>query len=68
MENHLKLLFDFQKFMQNDALNQLITDVDARYAESAPVPLNDEDLCLASAAGIPERAENHPILRGEKRL
>ena len=68
MENHLKLLFDFQKFMQNNALNQLISDVDARYAESAPVPLDDADLRLASAAGIPEVPENKPILHGEKRL
>ena len=58
MEKRLKALFDYQKFIQNGALNDLISDVESRYEEAPPVLLSDDSLSLASAAGEPEKAQH----------
>ena len=67
MEKRLKALFDYQKFIQNSALNNLISDVESRYTEASPVLLSDESLSLASAAGEPERAQFLPAHSKEKK-
>ena len=53
MKERLRTLFDYQKFMRNDALQELISDVESRYAEPSSVRLSDADLSFAVAAGDP---------------
>ena len=51
MEKKLAKLFDYQKFEQNEKLSTLIKETEERCARE----LNDEDLEMVNAAGIPER-------------
>lgn len=46
-EEKLKVIFDFQRFEQNQRLAQLINE-----AESDAVELSDDALLLVSAAGV----------------
>ena len=57
MEKRLKALFNYQKFVRNEALNSLISDVESRYQDTSVVPLSDENLSLATAAGEPEEMQ-----------
>ena len=47
MEKKLKMLFDYQRFEQNEKLEKLIQETENRYAKE----LSEEDLSLVSAAG-----------------
>ena len=47
MENKLKQLFDFQKFVRNAPLAEVIDEVEGHYSNA----LSDEDLELVNAAG-----------------
>lgn len=47
MENRLKALFDYQKFENNESLNALIMETQARLGTE----LSDDALSMVSAAG-----------------
>ena len=47
MNKKLKMLFDYQRFEQNEKLEKLIQETESRYAKE----LSEEDLSLVSAAG-----------------
>lgn len=49
-ERKLKKLFDYQRFEQNDKLENLIRKSEMRYAKA----LSDDALAMVSAAGEPE--------------
>lgn len=49
MEDLLKMLFDFQKFLPNEPLGVLIEDTKHRF----PIMLADDELELVNAAGEP---------------
>ncbi len=49
MEKKLSRLFDYQKFAGNDALADIINDVESRYPSA--VELTDDDLFFVNAAG-----------------
>lgn len=49
MEKKLKILFDYQRFEQNEKLEKLIHETESRYASG----LSDDDLFLVNAAGEP---------------
>lgn len=50
MENRLKSLFDYQKFEQNPALQDIIDSVHARYARRE---LDLDEMEMVNAAGQP---------------
>lgn len=56
MEKKLQSMFAYQKFAQNPRLSKLIAQTEERYARE----LNDDDLWMVNAAGVPEQyaAEN----------
>ena len=58
MEKKLAKLFDYQKFEQNEKLSTLIKETEERCARE----LNDEDLEMVNAAGIPERIADTVII------
>ena len=64
MERKLKNLFDYQKFENDEELNEVI-----RSALKGGVELSDEDLDMVSAAGEPviEDKKNKNDKQGEKR-
>ena len=66
MEKRLKTLFNYQKFVRNEALNNLISDVESRYQEGSAVLLNDESLSLATAAGEPVEMQQLSALSKDK--
>ena len=66
MEKRLKTLFNYQKFVRNEALNNLISDVESRYQEDSAVLLNDESLSLATAAGEPMEMQQFSALSKDK--
>ncbi len=51
----LKLLFDYQRFEQNSALQRMIDDSLGRY-DSDPVPIDDDALEMV-AAGLSDMRE-----------
>ena len=51
MENKLSVLFDYQKYAQNEALRSVIDGVHARYAARR---LSDDEAEFVAAAGRPE--------------
>lgn len=53
MENKLSRLFDYQKFSGNDALADVIKDVESRYPETRE--LSDDELFFVNAAGAVEQ-------------
>ena len=55
MEKKLNSLFEFQRFVGNPGLAQLIEETERRYGEA----LSDDDISLVNAAGdlLPERTE-----------
>ena len=53
MEKKLSLLFDYQKFEKNAALQSVIDDVHARYPSRR---LSDEEADQVAAAGLPGAA------------
>ena len=66
MEKRLKTLFNYQKFVRNEALNNLISDVESRYQEGSAVLLNDESLSIATAAGEPVEMQQLSALSKDK--
>ena len=53
MENKLSRLFDYQKFSGNDALADVIKDVESRYPETRE--LSDDELFFVNAEGAVEQ-------------
>ena len=61
LEAAVKKLFDYQRFEQNAALQDVIDEVLDRYAQPRPVALADDDLAMA-AGGVktPEETVREP--------
>lgn len=50
MEKKLFSMFEFQRFQQNPRLSKLIAETEARASKA----LDDDDLWMVNAAGVPE--------------
>ena len=62
MENKLSRLFDYQKFSGNDALADIINDVESRYPSAKE--LSDDDLFFVNAArGLDTEAAKRTFAR-----
>ena len=53
LETALRTLFDYQHFEHNASLQEVIDEVQDRYAQAGVFPLADDDLALA-AGGVNE--------------
>lgn len=52
MEKKLASMFEFQRFAANPRLSKLIADTESCYSGA----LDDDDLWMVNAAGLPENA------------
>ena len=60
MEKLLAALFDFQHFEQNRSLREIIEATEANYPASVEgAELEDDDLLILNAAGIPTAARTN---------
>ena len=64
MENKLSRLFDYQKFSGNDALADIINDVESRYPSAKE--LSDDDLFFVNAAGAVEAPSTPELVHKDR--
>ncbi len=70
MEKQLQVLFEFQRFMRENSLSEVIRETEARYGPAGPIPLSDDWLEGVAAAGEPinnSRAQPEGSFPNDKR-